>query len=361
VTGQGIDELRRRIRARIERGVARSDEDGFRMPVDRVFSLAGVGTVVTGTTWSGRLAVGDAVRVLPAGKTARIRSIESYGRPAAAALPATRTALGLTGIDRDEIERGDVVVGGLPWEATTALDVEIELLPSAARPIELRSRVRLHLGTAEILARVNPRGRIEPGGKGAARLALESATVARGGDRFVLRSYSPVATIGGGFVLDPAPPRRASWPDDLTSADPSRRAAALVTRRPLGVLRSSLPLLLGTTPADAASAAARGGLRPVADRWVPPDLIPTLEARAGDRIGAHHRQHPDEAGLSLETLRSALAAPDQLVDFVLTALQASRTVTIGDGLIALAGFAPTLAGGPGAAERVLERLERAGL
>src|SRR6185295_13886080 len=133
----------------------RSSGDAFRLPIDRVFSLAGVGTVVTGTAWSGRLKIGDSVQVLPSGLRGRVRSLESYGRATGHTEPGARTAVGIAGVERAAVSRGDVLVTNeLPWSAATALDVEISLQPDAGRPLTSRTRVRLLLGTAEVMARV---------------------------------------------------------------------------------------------------------------------------------------------------------------------------------------------------------------
>jgi selenocysteine-specific elongation factor len=172
------------------------------MPVDRAFSLAGVGTVVTGTAWSGRVRIGDPVALLPGKGRGRVRSIESFRQAVDRSEPGARTAVGIAGLSRDDAARGMVLVDdGAAWTTTAAVDVEIALERGAPRPLGPRARVWLHLGTAEVMARVSPRAAIEPGGRGLARLALEEPIVARGDDRFVLRSYSPVTTIGGGRVL----------------------------------------------------------------------------------------------------------------------------------------------------------------
>src|SRR5207248_3680236 len=175
---------------------------------DRVFAVAGAGTVVTGSTWSGNVAVGDMVRLLPLGREERVRSIEVHGQPAERAVPGRRTALALVGVDKNELERGHVAVTGAGWQATRLVDVAVELLPGARKALASRTRVRVHLGTAEVLARAVQTSAIAPGQRGLARLVLETPVVARGGDRFVLRSFSPVTTIGGGVVLDPFAPSR---------------------------------------------------------------------------------------------------------------------------------------------------------
>ncbi|MEP6572912.1 MAG: selenocysteine-specific translation elongation factor, partial [Gemmatimonadota bacterium] len=192
VQGLGIAELRTRIIAELTNIGARPAADLFRLPADRVFSVAGVGTVVTGTIASGTVAIGDAIRIMPAGREGRVRSIEVHGVKVERSQAGTRTAVGLAGVERGEVERGDVLVNASEaWSQGTALDVELRLLPGATRALSARSRVRIHLGTTEVLARVHPRSPIAPGESGLARLALESPLAARGGDRFVLRSYSP--------------------------------------------------------------------------------------------------------------------------------------------------------------------------
>ncbi|HSR15350.1 MAG TPA: selenocysteine-specific translation elongation factor, partial [Gemmatimonadales bacterium] len=247
LTGEGIETLRDRLRARAGSwtGAARRD-DLLRLPVDRVFSLAGAGTVVTGTVWSGSVKVGDLVRVEPGGVSGRVRSLESFGHPVALAGPGSRAAIGLAGPERSAVTRGQVLVAaGDAWEATEIVDVELALLPDAPKPVTSRTRLRFHHGTAEVMARALPREEIRPGESGLVRLVLDQPVVARGGDRFVIRSYSPVRTIGGGWVVDPAPPRRAPWPEPLLSRVPARRLAGLVERRREGIPVAAIPAALG--------------------------------------------------------------------------------------------------------------------
>ncbi|HMA44109.1 MAG TPA: selenocysteine-specific translation elongation factor, partial [Gemmatimonadales bacterium] len=158
VSGAGLDALRAALRRVAEDLPARPEADLFRLPIDRVFALPGAGTVVTGSTWSGTVAIGDAVRLLPLDREVRVRSIEVHDRSAERAVPGRRTALALVGVDRHELTRGDVVVTGTGWRSTEVLDAGVELLPGAPRPILSRTRVRVHLGTAEILARVSQTG-----------------------------------------------------------------------------------------------------------------------------------------------------------------------------------------------------------
>ncbi len=359
-TGSGIDLLRSRLQEKVRTAAARSTKDRFRMPVDRVFSVAGVGTVVTGTTWSGRVAPGDTVRILPGGDGARVRSVEAYGHQVDLARPAVRTALGLSGVDRDRVHRGDQIVTG-PWIVSAVVDVAAELIASAAHPLGPRSRVRVHLGTAEVLARVIGRHRLEPGHRGPVRLRLESPLVARGGDRLVLRSYSPVATIGGGQVADLDPPPSALWDRRLEATEPAIRVAALAARRRFGIGVEVLPQLLGQDEASTTAAAAKAGLKKIGGRWIAPGVLAELAAAGEAAVRDHHAKAPAEAGLSAETLRRRLRAPDEVAEYVVREAERKGTIRIRDGVAALHDFAPTGAGGDAAVERLVAFVALAGL
>jgi selenocysteine-specific elongation factor len=256
-TGAGIEELRERL-ARLaleDRGGADAAADLFRMSVDRMFSTPGAGTIVTGSVVSGTVRLGDRVRLLPGPAVARVRGLESFGRAADAASAGDRVGLALA-MQEGEAERGLVVVAAdEPWRETLALDVALELDPDANEPPH-GARLRILAGTTERLARVRRRA----DRPGTARLVLESPMVARGGDRFVLRSYSPVRTIGGGVVLDPSPPARAPWPVGLAEGGVVVRLQALVARRLEGIAADEVPVLLGLAPAPGREAVQAAGL-----------------------------------------------------------------------------------------------------
>lgn len=362
VTGEGIPELAGRLRDLVARSTREEPADGFRMPIDRAFTIAGVGTVVTGTPWSGAVRVGDAVTILPAGQSARVRSLEAYGRRVDQGGPGARTAIGLVGVDRATVHRGDTLVGPEPWwQSTSALDVAIEILPGAP-PARRRTRVRLHLGTGEVLGRLYPRAEIEAGRTGVARLALESPVVARGNDRFVLRSYSPVVTIGGGRILDPLSPRRAAWPEGLLSTDPGERAGALIIRRPAGIAGNQLPLILGLPePAGRSLAEGRKDLSATAGRFIARSATVALRQTALAQVASFHQTEPAEPGLSLETLRRTLRGPIEVINAVLDGLVRREELRVSDGLAALPGFEPRLAGSGELLERAVSVLEQAGL
>jgi selenocysteine-specific elongation factor len=208
-TGQGLAELRAAMRSLAGAVPGRGTDALPRLPIDRVFTVRGFGTVVTGTLTSGRLAVDDRVEVFPRGATAKIRGLQIHGRTVTEARAGQRTAINFQGLERAAVERGDVVGLAGTLLPTTLLDATLELLPDAPRPLRSRDRIRLHAGTNEIMARVVllDRASLEPGERAFARFRLEGPLVALPGDHFVVRSYSPMITIGGGTMLDIDPPR----------------------------------------------------------------------------------------------------------------------------------------------------------
>ena len=362
-SGQGLDRLKAMIAAQARTLPERSAGDLFRLPVDRAFSVAGIGTVATGTAWSGAVAVGDTVLLLPGGLRGRVRSIQSHGRTLERSEPGARTAVGIAGLDRAAVERGGVLVSDQEaWPVTTALDSEITLESSAPRPLAARSRVRVLLGTEEVMARVIPRAPVDPGGTGLARLALERPIVARGGDRFVVRSYSPVITIGGGWVLDPAPPRRALWPAGLADPDPSVRFRALLERRPGGVVARSLPLLLGTSPTETA-ALLRGesGARRVGDRLVSVAVVAKAAEHALAAVAEYHAAQPGSAGMPLETLRRSFRVGDPIAQAALGDLESSKRLRVTGGTASLPGFRVVVKGGDAEVDRIVRLLDEANL
>jgi selenocysteine-specific elongation factor len=362
-TGDGIEALRSMMEVMARKVPSRARDDLFRLPIDRAFSVAGVGTVVTGTAWSGAVSVGDAVTILPAGLRGRIRSIEAHGRPLRKSEPGGRIAVGLAGIRREGISRGAVLVAEADaWPVTMAIDAEISLDPNAPRGLSSRMRVRILIGTDEVMARAVPRGRVEPGESGVVRLALERAVVARGGDRFVVRSYSPIMTIGGGRVLDPDPPRRASWPVGLASTDPQIRLQGLLERHPRGIEVSALSLFLGLTPAEALEAARRTtGALQVGTRWVASSAVTAAATTLQEVLTRHHKEHPESAGLPLETLRRSLRFPDFIVEAAIEDLIQASQLRVVDGTAGLPGVVPRIEGGEEGIERLVRLVDEAGL
>jgi len=205
-TGAGLDELRVRLSEIARRVPPRSSDFTMRLPIDRAFSMKGFGSVVTGTLISGKITEGDELELLPPKVNVRVRGLQVHNKPVHEAHAGQRTAVNLAGIDTSQIERGMVLAAAGRLRPTQVVDVWIDVLPGASRAVRSRSRVRFHIGAAEVLGRVRVlegSSQVEAGHGGLAQLRLEAPVVALHGDRFILRSYSPAETIAGGVILDP--------------------------------------------------------------------------------------------------------------------------------------------------------------
>ncbi len=217
LTGDGIDQLEDHLRRMIKETRARQDLGPFRLPVDRTFVVKGFGLVSTGTVLSGSLREGEMIEMLPSCRQIRVRGIQQHGELVEAVQTGDRAAINLPGLEQSEIQRGDTLASPDFLRPTHMLDVTLKLLSSSPRELAQRARVRLHVGTTEILARVVLLDRevLEKGDEALAQLRLESPVVAAWGDRFVIRRYSPPITIGGGQVLEPHPRKRKSADEAL--------------------------------------------------------------------------------------------------------------------------------------------------
>ena len=247
-----------------------------------------------------------------------------------------------SGVDRAEVEgRGSTLVcAGDPWVPATAIRADVALLDGAPT-LGPRTRVRFHLGTADVGARVvRTGGALAPGTITPARIVLDAPIVARAGDRFVLRTASPVATIGGGIVTDPAPPRRRARPFAHSGASGSDRLAAfLVEGAGQGVSVATLPVRLGIRAAeiDAVTAAVPHALR-VGDTLYDGVVADAVRARVLRQVNAWHQAHPLEPGVAVQSLRSGISATALLVDATIAALAAERAIIVTDGVVAKAGW-----------------------
>ncbi len=362
-TGQGMAALRARLEHLARVHTPRDAGDLFRLPVDRVFSVAGAGTVVTGTVGSGSVAVGDTVLLLPSRREARVRSIESHGIPRERSAPGERTAVALGGVERGDIARGEVLVSADgPWVATTRVDAEVMLGPGVAAGLTDRSRVRVHHGTAEVMARIRLEEPLRAGGRTIARLTLESPIVARGQDRLVLRSYSPMTVVGGGRILDPIPGSRRRTPVGLGSPDPATRLEALVERRRTGLEQLQLPVLLGLPPAACdALVGASATLASVGDLLVPGAQLEQLAGVLVGRVESHHQTEPHEPGISVETLRRAVRVPDAVAAAALAVAVRSGRLRNRAGVVAVPAFRPVARATEEEQRRLVSAVASAGL
>lgn len=205
-TGEGIDELRKTIDDLLSEVESKKSTGPVRMPIDRVFSIQGFGTVVTGTLHSGTMELGQELAIEPSHLIAKVRSLQVYNNKVSSAGAGQRVAVNLAGVDVSEVDRGSVIVKPKTFKVGKILDLKITNLPSAEKPLVQRQRVRFHLGTTEVLGRIHllEQETIPPGEEGFAQILLEEPVLAAPGDRFVLRFYSPTHTIAGGKILSVA-------------------------------------------------------------------------------------------------------------------------------------------------------------
>lgn len=349
--GEGITELRRAL-ATVAKEIPKRDEgDLFRLPLDRVFTVKGTGTVVTGTVWSGSLTDGATVRILPWDRESRVRGLQTHGKSVQAIHAGDRAAIALVGVEVDELARGFVLVSDLAWEASRMLRAEVSIDESVT--LGPRTRVRFHVGTSEVGARVivsptaTPNSSVIPSTArdllSPARIILDSPVVLRAGDRFVLRRSSPLETIGGGVVVDPLPPRRAKpWPRDLPARD--RLERIVIESGSSGAPVSKLSQRLGIRPADVAPliATLKSGVTRVGDRLWASSVIDNASKLIRKHVADHHRQRPLDKGAPVNELRTSARVPGDLFDHVLADLVDARKLTNDAGLIRQPGFSAGL-------------------
>lgn len=360
-TGAGLDALRDALADAAATVPARSSDDIFRLPVDRAFTVRGTGTVVTGTVWSGTLARDAAVRLFPLNAAARVRGLHAHGHVVDSVCAGDRAAIALVGVELDQVHRGSVLVQSDAWGETRVIRADIMLLPHATSTLGPRSRVRFHLGTSEVGARLVVRDTLVAGVPLSARVVLDEPVVVRAGDRFVLRAASPVATLGGGVVTDPLAPIRAK-PWSIAPRDPRSTLALLAQEAgTAGVALREFPVRLGVMPRDVTPLLqAVGGWR-VGGRYVDAQARTRLEAAAIAVLKDYHQAHPLEPGAPLQWLRSRLVAPDEVATALLASMQDSGAIVATGGTVADRAFAPTLDSGRSALRAsVLDALTNAG-
>jgi selenocysteine-specific elongation factor len=226
LTGEGIPELIQALETLCEAVPERPSSGLFRLPVDRVFTMKGFGTVVTGSLASGGIRVGETVMVYPSGIQSKVRGIQVHGHSVNEASTSMRTAINFQGIERDAITRGDVVGGIDSLKSSYMVDTLLAYLPSNEKPLKNRTKIRFHTGTSrfhtgtsEILgyAILLDREELPPGEMAVVQFRLDAPVAVVKDDRFVIRSYSPIRTVGGGQILDPIPGKHKRFRDSLVS------------------------------------------------------------------------------------------------------------------------------------------------
>ena len=321
VSGRGISELNAALATVLADTPLPPDIAKPRLPVDRVFKLPGIGTIVTGTLTGGRLHRGQTVVIQPSGKKARIRTIQSHNRDVEVSGPGTRTALNLPDLNAlGDVQRGDTITLDAFGEPSRIVDVQLELAPRASRPLKDGSRVRIHHGSCNVSARVALylNKQLAAGERGPAQLRLEAPSFVFAGDRFIVRDWAEQNTLAGGIVLDPDAGRksfrdearlqflneRAQSPEDAMHFVASQVVHEGVGRRSQLLLKSRFSI---EAISDAVSRlAALGKIVLCGDYVFDSANWKELCSRAGDAIDAHHRVRPEQMGLPITDLRRIL-------------------------------------------------------
>lgn len=346
-TGDGLPELRAVLTRALGSANARGSDDIFRLPVDRAFTVKGTGTVVTGTVWSGALATEESARVLPAGRTARVRRIEQHGKSSDRALAGGRAAIALAGIDVADVSRGSVLVTDEAWSATSQFEAVLRIESEIAINLTARTKLRLHAGASEVGVRLASVSR-DVGSREPvlARVVTDSPVILRGGDHFVLRLPAPVRTIGGGVVVDPYARRRelAHEPkqiEDLAANSAARFSLILAAEGLRGVRRKDVPVRTGCTPAEVSNLIDQSGAYPAAHNLFAPVAVEQVMASVRRIIAEYEIRSPLSPGVPSRTLREGLRANDELVDTGIRELEQAGEIETRGPLVSRTGWAPT--------------------
>jgi len=349
-TGEGIPALRRTLADLASTARRRTSDGPPRLPIDRVFSMKGFGTVVTGTLLSGRLTHDDELVMQPSGRVVKVRGLHVHGKSQGEAVAGQRVAVNLSGVDVADITRGETLTSTDAVTVTRHADVQIELLPTA-RQLKHGARVRFHQGTRELVGRIvlPDATHLEPGASACVRIYLDAPAALVRGDRFILRAYSPLATIAGGTILDPLPPRRgvrtAAGIARLQRLRQSEQDAVMAAIEDAGLCGLPLPQLSGRM--GMASNQRQVLVERLVQASLASDVGGTLVATS--RLSAvkeavvaavtrYHAGHPLEDGMPREEVRERLfaRAPLPVFEHVLRVLTDGKRIIARD-RIALAG------------------------
>ncbi len=330
-SGYGLDNLRRTLTALLIESPLPPASGLPRLPVDRVFTLSGFGTVVTGTLRGGALRLGDDVALLPGSVTGRIRGLQSHKQPVQTAQPGARVAINLTGVDRDQAARGQTLTLRGQWRTTALIDVSLTVSASAERPLTHHLAVKLHWGSAAINGHVRllDADALEPSEHGFGQIVLDSPLVLADGDRFILRVPSPEMTVAGGTVVDAHPARRWRRRDERTlerlaaraEATPAQQLARLAAPEPVSptaLRKTAIGLDANQFDAILQDARRTGDLVALPDgSLLSAERLTMLRGRIFSELAAFHRSFPLRLGMPREALRSRLGVRAATLPLVL--------------------------------------------
>ena len=319
VTGEGIDELRLALRGEAEKVGGKGGLDIFRMPVDRVFTRSGIGTIATGSVWSGEVRKGDALLLEPGGVKVRVREVQSFDMELEKAGAGQRAAIALHGVRVDGVDIGDQLVEPGALAPTSMIDASVEVSSLEGSRLKNRQRIRLHHAAGEIMARaiLLDSDEMQAGARGLVQLRLEKRTVARRGDRFVIRSYSPMRVIGGGTVLDPSPGKAKRFKQErigflkrMDGDDDGAVVLALAVRAGAAGVDPAALFRYGFSPGDVGARleelAAAGAIRSVGQKYLSGEVIDRKRLELREILERFASSNELSWGIERETLRERM-------------------------------------------------------
>ncbi len=355
ITGAGIDTLIEQIDEMSKDVEDKPDHIPARLPIDRVFSLQGVGTVITGTLVEGKINQDDILTVFPEGKEVRIRKIQNHNLDVTEAYAGQRVALNLTGIDKSNLHRGDVLAKEESMKSTMMLDVDFSLLKSAPRPLTNWTRLRLYQGTKEVLCRIVllDREELQPGDSCLAQLRLEDNTACKYGDRFVVRLYSPLVTVGGGKILDPNAVKHKRFKDDVLDdllvkleGDPKQIVDGNLYKH-----SSDYPKVEDIAgQSGLAAELVKGHLDEMLEEglafsfpsgeWIHNSYLEKIESEIIERLNEYHKKNALKPGMPKEELRNKVlgGVKSKLADVIFERLKANELIEIKGAIASLSQF-----------------------
>lgn len=347
-SGEGLPELIDAMQDLLQDLPPKADLNRARLPVDRVFSLTGFGTIVTGTLLDGSFAIGDEVVCMPEGKAGRVRGLQNHKHKRQKILPGHRTAMNINGLDTDEIQRGNVIIKPGSYSATNLLDAHLHLLKDATKPLKHNTEVKVFIGSTETTARLRLLGleKLDRGESAFIQLKLENPIITARGDRYILRVPSPAETIGGGIVIDPHPARfhrrfdedNLARMQELLAGNDSEifiqalRSLGIATGSEIvqksGLSEEKVQQLLQNLKAENRLFFLREAASLAITRLTLTENWQDLHDRALEIISEFHQQYPLKAGITREGLRANLKLKQDIFDLVLDHLQAQDEISI---------------------------------
>jgi selenocysteine-specific elongation factor len=366
-TGDNLDILKKEIRDRALTITPKTSGGLFRLPIDRVFTLKGFGTVVTGTAVSGMIAVDAPLDILPRGITTRVRGLHSHGKAIPKAYAGQRVAINLQGVEKEDLRRGDVAVAPSSFVPTKTLDLSLDLLKDVP-PLKNRGLVHFYTGTSETVARVilYEHEELKAGEHCFCQFRLQDPVIAMAGDRYIIRRFSPLQTLGGGEILDPAPGRRRRKDgiQDLTIYQTGQLDQKIGLKiEKAGLTGISVPFLSGWINADRpalqqalTTLEQSGTVVRHEDILLHVHAFELITSRVQELLRAFHKEHPLKPGMAKEEVRTHLNIDPKLFNFLLASL---KDVIVDKDLLRLKTFKVALSGAAEAHKtRILELLAK---